>query len=173
MIVRKSVKNKKGVSPMIGYILLISFAVVTGTVVYQWMKTYVPSESLSLECPDGVAIGIIDVVCENSKLNLTFKNRGRFDIDGYFIHATNDSSQELATIDLSGLIISGGETISGAVKFPGSTSLGPNKEIRNVFDISSEIYSVEVTPMRFEIVDNKKRLVSCKNLKIKESVSCT
>jgi len=171
--VKKSNKGKKGISPMISYVLLISFAIALGFGVYQWMKSYIPSEELSLECPEGVSIGITDIVCENSQLNLTFKNRGRFDIDGYFIHATNDSSQELATIDLSELLIRGGEKVSGAVKFPGTVSLSPNNEIRNTFNLSFPIYSVEIIPIRFEEINNKKRLVSCKDSKVREKVSCS
>jgi len=173
-IIKQFCKSKKGISPMISYILLISFAVVMGTIVYQGIKTYIPSESLSLDCPEGVSLIVNDIVCENSQLNLTFKNKGRFDIDGYFIHATNDSNQELATIDLSELIVKGGEKISGAIKFPGvNNPLSPNNEIRNLFSLPFPIYSIEITPMRFEEFDNKKRLVSCKNSKIREKVSCS
>ena len=36
--------SKKGLSIMIGYVLLVTAAIVIGVVVYQWMKTYLPTE---------------------------------------------------------------------------------------------------------------------------------
>ncbi|MDP7520887.1 MAG: hypothetical protein QF567_01490, partial [Candidatus Pacearchaeota archaeon] len=58
------IKNKRGISVMIGYILLISSLVVMGTIVYNWMKTFVPTETIS--CPDGVSIYIKNIECEST-----------------------------------------------------------------------------------------------------------
>ena len=49
--------HKKGVSVMIGYVLLISFAVVMAGLVYHWAKTYIPREEV--KCQEGVSIFII------------------------------------------------------------------------------------------------------------------
>jgi len=38
--------NKKGISVIIGYLLLVSFAIIISGMVYVWMKTYVPTEKL-------------------------------------------------------------------------------------------------------------------------------
>ncbi len=68
------------------------------------MKSYVPKDTI--DCPDGVSIFITDSSCienitDNTyELRLNIKNNGRFDIGGFFIHATNSSNQTLATIDL-------------------------------------------------------------------------
>ena len=112
---------------MIGYVLLITFAVIMGAIIYQWMKTYVPKDSL--DCPDDVSVFIKDIACEGSagnfQLSLTLKNSGMFNIAGYFIHAANETGQELATIDLSQYIVQGGTTMSNAVVF----NLGDNEMI--------------------------------------------
>ena len=112
--------KKKGVSIMIGYVLLVTCAIVIGVIVYQWIKTYVPTEAL--ECPDEVSIFIKDFEfnCENFQLDLTLKNNGLFKIAGYFIHATDDPNQTLATIDLSGYT-NLGEDKGGTVLFKTST----------------------------------------------------
>ena len=47
-------KNKKGVSEIIGYILLVAIVVTISIFVYQWLKTYVPQDAIS--CPDGVSL---------------------------------------------------------------------------------------------------------------------
>ena len=81
------IKNKKGVSEIIGYILLIAIVVAISVFVYQFLKSYVPKESLT--CPDGVTLLIPDYKynCLENLLNFTVQNEGTFSIGGYFIHA--------------------------------------------------------------------------------------
>ncbi len=164
---------------MIGYVLLITIAVVMGVIVYRWVKTYVPTESVN--CPDDVSIFVSDADynCETNQLNLTLKNSGKFSIAGYFIYASNSSDQELATISLAtNTTYSGkGEVARNAIIFfvtgidnpknPGSIWL-------DKFNLTSigRIYSIDITPVRYQIVNNKKRFVSCSNSKITQKVNC-
>ena len=39
---------------MIGYVLLVSLAIIMGGIIYTWMKTYVPKDAL--ECPEGTSL---------------------------------------------------------------------------------------------------------------------
>jgi len=170
-----SQKNKKAVSIMIGYVLLVTFAVIIGVIVYQWMKTYVPTDLL--ECPEGVSVFVKDVVCENIgggnfKMNLILKNNGRFDIAGYFIHATNDSNQTLATVDLSKYLVGGIKMGSAILFVPSKNAVEPNNEKFSAFNLTNQIYSIEITPIRFQVMENKKRLVSCGGSKIRELINC-
>ena len=137
---RKKRLSKRGVSVVIGYVLLVSVAVVLGGVMYAWMKSYVPKESL--DCPEGSALSIKSYVynCSDpSKINLTIVNNGRFAAAGYFIHASNSTDEALATIDLSEKLIPGG----GVIKYGGAVLLGgtnnntfkPNDETTNSFDV--------------------------------------
>jgi len=163
---------------MIGYILLITAAVVMSIILYQWMKTYIPKEPL--KCPDGVSIFIKEVNfnCTSYKLDITLKNNGMFNIAGYFIHATNSSDQELATIDLSQYLVGGAINVSNSVIFTmwEDNSFKPNDEIINRFNLSAtgfgQIHLIEIIPTRFQEEENKIRFVSCGNSKVKEVVSC-
>lgn len=181
---RFKLKGRKGVSVMIGYVLLITLAVVMGGIIYQWMKTYVPSESL--ECPDGVSIMIKEVTCtldgSDLRLNLTLKNNGRFDIGGYFIHATNDSEKELATIDLSPNLndeYHEGYWMNPGVKFDAGNvnSLGPGSERVSNFNFTNTYFntisSIEIIPVRWQVEKGKTRFVSCGNSKVREEVICS
>jgi hypothetical protein len=170
--------KKKGISLMIGYVLLVSGAIIMAVVVYAWLRTYVPQDYL--ECPDGVSVFIHDISCIDSgdelELNLTLKNKGRFSFGGYFIHATDSPEQELATIDLTKYLESGGSKLSTGVKYSeDKNSLIPDDKKTNSFIISDieQIYSIEITPIRWQIEENKDRLVSCGDAKIKEVVNCT
>lgn len=161
---------------MISYVLLIAFAIVMGGVIYQWMKTYVPKNPL--ECPDGVSIFIKEVICTdeggNFNLNLGLKNNGRFDVAGYFIYSTENELQELATVDLSKYLEEGGEKFGSAIILsPESENLFKiDSEENSVFNLDNKTYSIEVIPVRFQTEENKKRLISCGDAKIKEKVIC-
>jgi len=110
----------------------------------------------------------------NYILDLNLKNNGRFNLAGYFIHATNDSNQELATIDLSSKISEGGIIFGSSILFAegGSNLMAPNEEKGVIFNLDSQIYLLEIIPIRFQEEGTKTKLVSCGESKTKETVNC-
>ena len=177
------IKNKKGISIMVGYVLLVTAAIVMGAIAYQWIRTYVPSEGLT--CPEDVSIFIKQYECGGDEFNITLKNNGKFSIAGYFIHVTNDSEQEIATEDISQYISKekggrGGVSAGGAVIFAAASanSMKPNEEKKCVFGSINEtgltnIVLVQITPVRYHTIENKLRFVSCGSAKIKEELTCS
>ena len=172
-------KNKKGISIVIGYILLISISIIMSVLVYQWLKTYVPTDSI--ECPEGTSIFIKEISynCENSELNLIIKNNGRFGINGYFIKVSDKKGSELATIDIAKNLITGGTASGSSVVFSelSENALSPTEPANiklAVFDVSdySQLYKVEIIPTRIQIVNDIKRLVSCTNAKVEADLKC-
>lgn len=168
--------NKKAVSIMIGYVLLIAGIIIVSGLVYTWMRSYVPRPIP--ECPDGVSLFIQEVVCEdlggNYDINLSIKNNGRFGVDGYYIKATNDPDQTLAIVDISGSLESGGSTQEGTgiVLFSGGT-LGPgDRAVTAKYNLNFETYLIEITPIKYETIEGKNILVVCGDAKIKEEVTC-
>ena len=173
-------KDKRAISIMIGYILLITSAVVMSAIVYQYLKSYVPKDTSS--CPDGVSLYVVNSNCtpkgDNYELRLQLRNNGRFDIGGYFIHGADSPDQKLAAIDLSPNLLFGGQISNKAVVFISQSStevsnfLNPNDEIAGVFNTTKKLYSIELIPVRYQVEDNKKQLVSCGNAKIVENLNC-
>ncbi len=172
-------KNKKGVSEIIGYVLLIAFAVVIGAVTYTWLRTYVPSEPLA--CPDSVSLFVQNSNYCGNQLNLTIRNKGRFDVAGYFILATNSLSQTtLASIDLSQYLNESfsGKKVKNAIignqvmfLYINNNSFTLGNTTTNVFDIPSElgnILSVQIIPSMFQQQNNRNMLARCNNAKIIE-----
>jgi hypothetical protein len=162
-------KDKLGVSIMIGYVLLITLAVVMGVIAYNWMKT---------ECQEGTSIIVESAAFSttDSKLTITLKNNGRFDIAGYLIYGANSSGQK-ATIDLSGYLdetVAGKKIGTAVLIMQGSgNSFVPNAETTNVFNIPSQFGSislVSITPMRLEETNNKEKLVNCVNARTEQNV---
>ena len=163
-------ESKKGISVMVGYVLLIVFVIIIGAIVYQWLKTYVPAQALN--CPDGVSLFVKEASfdSDNSQLIVTLRNNGRFNLAGYFIHATNSSDQELPTIDLSNYLDenSPGRIHGNSVLFfnfsIGDNFFHPGSEESYLFDIPSSIgkpHLIRITPTRFQDVNEKQRFVSC------------
>src|SRR3989344_5928807 len=119
---RKKNKDKRGISEIIGYVLLIVGAVAMGAIVFSWLKTYIPTEKL--ECPDDVSLFVKESSCvidtstliTTLNLNLNLKNNGKFNIDGYFIRGAL-SGEEQATQDLSEYLSSGGTIEGGEIRF--------------------------------------------------------
>jgi FlaG/FlaF family flagellin (archaellin) len=170
-------KNKKGLSAVIGYVLLIAVSIVISAMVYQFLKTYVPKDSV--ECAEGVSLFMESVSCTNGALSITVKNNGKFGIDGYFIHISNTAGQNLATIDISDNVTTGGYDTGQAISFspPASTAINTlsPEELHNTqtttFAVvrSRRIYTIEIIPTRQEIIGNVKRFASCGNAKIEEN----
>lgn len=167
-------KNKRAVSIMIGYILLITFAVVIAGVVFQWLKTYVPKQGL--ECPDGVSLYLSEYNdSEVGNLSLTLRNNGKFSIGGIFIYYSNSSNQTIAPYDLSKKLI---EDKPRIMSLNPGISLGaidknefdPGNETKILFNITEieYIYAIEIIPTREQVQKNKKFRVSCGNSKTKK-----
>jgi len=175
MLKRK--KGKRGISVIIGYLLLVSFAIIISGMVYVWMKTYVPTEKI--ECPDGVSIYIKEANCSyngtNYILELTLKNNGRFNIAGFYIHASNDSSQEIATINLADKINDGGVKFGETILFNigNSNTLKINKEQTITFILEEEIFLLSIIPTRFNEIEGKTKYVGCNNGKARELIDCS
>ena len=168
--------QRKGVSLMIGYVLLITLAIVMSVVAYSWMKTYLPKGPT--ECPDGVSLFLKEAGFDSSvsqTLTLTLKNNGRFNLLGYYIYATNSSDQPLATIDLSQYLISGGKILGNSISFASGAgnSLTAGEEVVHIFNIPAglgELYSISVIPTRIEEEGNAERFTSCSGARTEQLV---
>ena len=168
--------DKRGISIMIGYVLLITTAVVMGAITYKWIITYVPTDPL--ECEDGSSLFIKESLCDNSNaelhLNLTISNNGRFNLDGYYIRGSTSAEQEIATRDIASF--GNSSSPAGFILFTtDGGELEPGEEASNNFIFDNTIPDltlIEIIPLRYQVEDNKKRLLVCGDAKVKEIISC-
>jgi len=86
------ISEKKGLSIVVSYVLLIVLAMSVSVWVYQWLRSSVDLVD-SPECPDDVVLAIYDYSYNSSisQLNLTIQNKGYFNVDGFFVRVNNDS----------------------------------------------------------------------------------
>jgi hypothetical protein len=173
-------KKKKGISVIIGYVLLVSFAVVLGVLIYSWMKGMNPGAGVHLECPDEISIFVKSYDCSSDQLTLDLMNNGRFSIGGYFIRATTNPNQEIATLDISRNITEPqARLFPTGIKFGGIA--GPQNSLSTgdieieQFDLAGNypIYSIQITPIRWQEEENKELLVTCAEAKITEKIKCS
>ncbi|MDD5699844.1 MAG: hypothetical protein PHH00_01465 [Candidatus Nanoarchaeia archaeon] len=181
MIIRR--KNKRGVSEIIGYILLIAIVVVVSIFVFQWLKSYVPQSALT--CPDGTAVSVpeYDYDCTNNILNFTLQNQGTFTIDGYFIHASNESEEGIANRDLTPYYMGdkNNRTFGGILFEIYSIEPGQSESANdNTFNLNLKFPAIkngtlkkmEIIPIKYVEYKGKQRIASCGDAKISIPVEC-
>lgn len=171
-----NIKNKKGVSVIIGYVILITMGIILAGMTFSYLKSYTISESI--QCPSGASFYIKEMTCQQDQLILNLMNNGRFNLFGYFIHGSDNQTEGvLATIDLSKEFapnFSDGVSINSTVYFSkdANTPLGPNGESINVFNLTSNISAFEITPVRFQDDYGVDIPVSCGQIKLRETITC-
>jgi len=177
---KKRGKGKKGISPLIGYVLLVVFAVVISSIVFQWLRTYVPAQAM--ECPDGVSLFLNNATFDSDtkELSLTMTNNGRFSIDGYYINIKNDSEQDLAVIGIWNCLDEEksfpAQNFSGYISFDLQQDINlfrPQNQATHVFNIPEEYgepYSVSIIPIRRQEHRERERLVSCGGARVEQTV---
>ncbi len=108
------VVNKRGVSEVVGYVMLISISFVLAGMVYTWLKFYVAPEE-EIKCDAGVSLTIRSYTynCDTGSLNLSVQNRGLFDVDGYVVRVNNRSAESgigVYTLNRTGKSLPTGES---------------------------------------------------------------
>src|SRR3989344_333019 len=95
---RLSLQDKRGLTEVIGYVLLIVIAIGLGVLVYAYLELFVPKEKP--ECPDGIGIIISEARCTinqeasggvSGNLAITLANKGRFTVDAAYIRMGAES----------------------------------------------------------------------------------
>ncbi|MDP2947085.1 MAG: hypothetical protein Q8N88_03135 [Nanoarchaeota archaeon] len=145
--------QKKGVSEIVAYVLLITLTISISILVYAWLKLYFnPSDAE--ECPDGVNVIVTNYSCVSGSaglpgsLQITLKNKGMFSFDGYLLRVHDDPN---ATFGIYTLGLKSGNEVEIA---PGN-SLTKNYELGSL----NKITYLEIQPF----IDSKKNRVLCKD----------
>ncbi len=151
---------KRGVSVVIGYVLLIALTVVMGSIVYLWLKTYVPTDIE--KCPEGVSIMIENISCNDDDISIKVKNNGRFSINAFYIKAVTDPNKDVATVSLKRDSGNYGRIPIYVL----NRDLKPSEKIRLYLQKPGiGIYKIEVTPIKFKNENSVKKRVVCSNSK--------
>jgi hypothetical protein len=100
-------KNKKALSEMVSYILLVVIALGLSVGIYAWLREQLPSENEE-KCSEDVALTIVSYTCDinTNQIALTIKNTGLFNISGIYARGSNEIGK-ITTIMLDSTTILG------------------------------------------------------------------
>lgn len=179
--------NKKGVSEMVSYVLLVVIAIGLGALVFAYLQVYVPKDKTT--CPDDTSIAIESYSCNydssttpNQNLSLTISNKGLFTINAAYIRigAEGRTVRELINDprvignNASGFYLSSGLI---APPTPGTvnqalTGLKPGESTTRIYhpsQISSKrTYEIEIQPA----VGTYNKLTICEKATIVQKITC-
>ncbi len=149
-------KDKKGISEIINYVLLVSLAIIMASAIFAWMKFYVQKPLPEESCPE-VSIILSEYSCNVSEkmLNISVQNKGRFDIDGFIVRINNGTS--------SYLLIEGRSHYINA-------KLAPNEAISKTFNYSRYNTIKEIELEATKGLDKIGRPKLCENSLIKQKL---
>lgn len=111
--------QKKGMSEVVGYVLLIVIVIALSILIYGWLRFYVTAEDIPA-CSDDVNVVLKNQKCSFSGgdiiLNITLKNKGFFDVDGYVlrVHDRAGAKMGLYPLDMFGFPLAPNEERSVA-----------------------------------------------------------
>ena len=151
-------QNKKGVSEMVGYVLLVVIAVGLSVLVFAYLRLYIPKGNL--DCQEGInlAIDSAGLDCTANELRLTLVNQGRFSVDAAYVRFAAENRK----------IRNWTNREDNKFYFPGR--LAPGNISQNNYTVSADPeinYVVEVQPAIF--VNGK--ISACQNI-VTQIVSC-
>jgi hypothetical protein len=93
-------KNKKAISNMVAYTILISMTLVLSVFVGNWLRFYA-EEGTAGECPENVEVSLANYSCTSGpfgEFSAAIKNTGLFRIDGVVVRITDDEAAKFADL---------------------------------------------------------------------------
>ncbi|MBS3092205.1 hypothetical protein J4466_02190 [Candidatus Pacearchaeota archaeon] len=167
-------ENKKAVSEVVSYVLLIVVAISLSIIVYAWIKIQLPKEII--ECPEGVSVIIKDYQCneQNNIINITFQNKGFFSIDGTIIKISNKSNEAptISAEHVGGIGINQNLENNGFIYFTPSLNPGLNLKANFSYGSFNQINKIQITPFvsSKKLGEKKLYVVLCNEKKIVQDI---
>ncbi|MFA5019672.1 MAG: archaellin/type IV pilin N-terminal domain-containing protein [Candidatus Pacearchaeota archaeon] len=168
----RTMLNKKGISEVVSYVLLIVVVVSISVLVYGWLRTQIPQ--IKQECPDDVSLFVKGYNCDANanKITITFQNKGLFQIDGAYVRISNkENAVPIIPLNLSSEDILSSE---GRIRF-GTSGLASGKEQMLIFNYfeNAQIYHLQVEPFIDEEIEGKTKEIICSKSTITIDIDST
>lgn len=163
---RKILNNKKALSELIAYVLLVGIALSMSVFVYSWMKFRVEKPFAEEDCPDTVSLVLVSYTCSANVMNVTVQNKGMFDIYGYSIKSS-DVEIGLAGKSSFDLFKKDGESGDNIIEF--ISALKGNARNSTLFSYAKNIKQIEIEPYILKEGETDKTF--CKNAVVTSKTS--
>ena len=155
-------KNKKAVSLLVSYTILIVIAIAISIIVFGTLKLYLPSDKT--QCTTDITASISDAVCSSSKdfLDVSITNRGLFNISAVYIRFGEEGRSVLEQVNERQ------EILTDPIE-PGEKRIMTFSNL-NKFSLSDgQQYSIELQPALLDGRD----IILCEESVIIQSVICS
>jgi FlaG/FlaF family flagellin (archaellin) len=163
----KFLQEKKAVSEMIAYVILIGIAIGLAIGVFSWLKDYA-NVNPKIDCKAGTSIILENYTCTNEggsgKFTINLKNNGLFDINGIFMMVGNNSQRQ--PIDRLNYIDSTQGNIPGY--YTGRINVSESQTIGFYMGSLTQIQIIQIQPF---ILDSKNKKILCEQGIIKENLN--
>lgn len=162
------IQNKRGLSEIVGYVLLIVIALALAGLVYGFLIGFVPKDTE--KCPSDISVAIIGAKCadgiSNAEINLSLQNKGLFNVNGFYARGGEDVKKP-AMIALK--TTDGGIEVIGKIFFKlsqqvlGNKTLAPGEKQEFIMTSSDPVRLAEINKIEIEpfIIGKKGALVLC------------
>ena len=157
--------HKKGISEVLSYVLLVVIAVTVSTLVFTYLKLYIPKGEVP-ECPTDISVIVQDYSCINGDIKIDLVNKGLFNVDSIYIRIGKEGRQTRQLVDNHYI----------------TNGLMPQANITltyNVIDIvNTGTYILEVEPAIFtgkrkSGYPGNKELALCEKAVIDQNIECS
>ncbi len=131
-------KNKKGISELLSYVMLVVLAIAMAGGVYAYLRFYAESPLPEQPC-DGISVAILNYECYGESLRITLENTGRF-----------ETTAQVKLYNSDGKLVGEGnvpEAVGGIIKKLG---VNENKEGTGEISYSEDVVKIEIIPFIFE-----------------------
>jgi len=148
--------NKKALSEVVGYTILIVIAISLSALVYSFLRLYIPKEQVT--CEEDIMLTIQDYSCADRVLNLTITNKGLFKADIAYVRFGDESIKtRINNLSRSGELfgLNPGSSFSSTYNLEGLANKNQN-------------YELEIQPAI--IVD--KQIIVCENAIVTQPIQC-
>ena len=179
---KKLSRNKKAISEMVSYVLLVVIAVGLAVIVYGYLKYYVPNANVPV-CPYEVNLIIQDISCKTSpskEISISLTNKGLFTVHAFYFRIGNATRAKTAINDgkkntnyLPGFYFNLNSIEKGMLTGESTTKVYQSSTYPISFIAPGE-YNIEIQPAVFVASSaGKKSLAICKESIISQTMSCT
>lgn len=154
---------------MLSYVLLIVMTISLAVIVYGWLKIKANIEPIP-ECPEGTALVIQEYICsgDEKKIELTLRNQGRFNLEGFYIKGTDDKSK-IANKPLTFAGGSGAGDEEGEGFYLFADAFKPNDVQTNIFSYTEDdLEKISIEPFRLY----KEEIILCDKAVVTQEVDC-
>ena len=158
-------RNRRGVSIIIGYVLLVVIAIALSAIVYNYVKLTIPKDKPS--CPPDTSLSFHNLSCSGGNLYVGLSNTGLFKIDAVYLRLNDQQTKKVSSLETGreGALFFLDQTGSS-----GESGLFPSKSFTKTYSgktSAGKNYTLEAQPA----VYYGRKLAVCETL-IQSEVRC-